>query len=70
MNTSNRHDAYEATCKMDKTHTETNTGNIGIMRAGLHTREDHVAREWLLADNKVLAKYEYEEQPNVQNAPN
>jgi hypothetical protein len=72
MNTSNRHDAYEAACKtdVDKTHTETNTGNIGIMRAGLHTREDNVAREWPPADNKVLAKYEYEEQPNVQNVPN
>jgi hypothetical protein len=46
-NTSNRHDACEAACKMDvdKTHTETNTRNIGIMRAGLHTREDHAARD-------------------------
>ena len=71
VNTSNRHDAYEAACKMDvnKTHTETNIRNIGIMRAGLHTREDHIAREAPPADNKVLTKYEYERMPNVQTMP-
>jgi hypothetical protein len=39
------------------------------MRAGLHTRKDHLAREGPPADNKVLAKYEYGGKPNVQNVP-
>ena len=73
VNTLDRHDAYEAACKMDvdKTHTE----NIGIMRADtsmlpgtatlsvkrLHTREDedHLVREDAPADNKMVDKYEY-----------
>jgi hypothetical protein len=40
---------------------------------GLHTREkeeDHFAREEPPANNKVLAKYEYEDKPNMQDVPN
>jgi hypothetical protein len=68
VNTSNRHDAYEAAYKMDAN--KTHTTNIGIMRPGLHTREDHVEGKWPPADNEVLAKFEYGEQPNVHNVPN
>jgi hypothetical protein len=42
-----------------------NTSN----RHGLYTRKDHIAGEWLPADNEVLAKFKYKEQPNVQNVP-
>ena len=71
MNTSNRHDAYEATCKMDvdKTHTETNIRNIVSMSARLHTRKDHIARDVPPADNEVLVKYEYGGKPNVKTVP-
>jgi hypothetical protein len=83
VNTFNRHDAYKAACKMDvdKTQTETNIENIGIMRADtsmppgtatlsvkeLHTREDHFAREEPSADNKTMDKYECEEELPADN---
>jgi hypothetical protein len=67
VNTSNRHDAYEATCKMDVD--KTKIRNIGSMSTRLHTREDHIARDVPPADNKVLTKYEYGGKPNVKTVP-
>jgi hypothetical protein len=69
---------------VDKTHLEIDIENNSFMRAGtnkptgtstldvkgLHTREekDHFVREELPADNKVLAKYEYEGNAGVQDS--
>ena len=56
---------------VDKTYPETNTKDINIMR-GLHTRDDEgdlFTKRELPAENKAVAVYEYEEEPDMQDVP-
>jgi hypothetical protein len=72
-------EAHKIACKMDinKTCPGINIENINIMSTGTNkppgtttrvTEEAHPAREELPANNKMVAKYECEEEPDVQSS--